>query len=54
MKRKGNAKYSTRKRIDEPGSLASEGRVVHCVGKTYLAVHVLIYHDQLRRFKKNP
>ena len=47
-------KYSTHKLIDEPGSLASEGRVVHCVGKTYLAVHVLIYHDQLRRFKKNP
>jgi hypothetical protein len=29
MERRGNAKYSTRKRIDEPGSLASEGVVVH-------------------------
>jgi len=29
MERRGNAKYSARKRIDEPGSLASEGEVVH-------------------------
>jgi len=29
MERRGNAKYSTRKRIDELGSLASEGKVVH-------------------------
>jgi len=31
MERRGNAKYSTRKRIDEPGSLASDGRVVHFI-----------------------
>jgi len=29
MERRGNAKYSACKRFDEPGSLASDGMVVH-------------------------